>query len=87
MPCLYHQFLLNKLLGTTNISKNYTAVQLFQPYGWNNCLSKEEKETDNLLLFKKRAKEKIMGLRTAAIFFSKKTLTFKTICMNKVKCF
>ena len=82
MPCLYHQFLLNKLLGTTNISKNYTAVQLFQPYGWNNCLSKEEKETDNLLLFKKRAKEKIMELRTAANFFSVKRYSLSRLFMS-----
>ena len=39
------------------------------PLCWNNCLSKEEKEIDNFLLFKKRAKGKIMELRTAANFF------------------
>ena len=36
---------------------------------WSNCLSKEEKKIDNFLLFKKRAKEKIMELSTAANFF------------------
>ena len=36
---------------------------------WNNCASKEEKEIDNFLLFKKRTKEKIMELSTAVILF------------------
>ena len=30
---------------------------------WNNCLSKEEKEIDNFLLFKKMAKEKNNGTK------------------------
>ena len=39
------------------------------PLLWNNCLSKEEKEIDNFLLFKKSAKEKMMELSTAANIF------------------
>ena len=39
------------------------------PLLWNNCASKNEKEIDNFLLFKQRAKEKIMELSTAANFF------------------
>ena len=45
------------------------AISARDPLLWNNCLSKEEKEIDNFLLFKKRAKEKIMELSTAANFF------------------
>ena len=39
------------------------------PILWNNCLSKNEKEIDNFMLFKHRAKEKIMELSAAANFF------------------
>ena len=45
------------------------TISARDPILWNNCLSKNEKEIDNFLLFKQRAKEKIMELRTAANFF------------------
>ena len=45
------------------------AISARDPLLWNNYLSKEEKEMDNFLLFKKRAKEKIMELSAAANFF------------------
>ena len=67
MPCLSHQFLHNKLLSTTKLTR--FAISARGPLLWNNCLSKEEKEIDNFLLFKKRAKEKIMELSTATSFF------------------
>ena len=40
------------------------AISARGPLLWNNCLSKEEKEIDNFLLFKKGTKEKIMELST-----------------------
>ena len=52
------------------------AISARDPLLWNNCFPKKEKEIDNFLLFKKRAKEKIMELSTIANFFSKKILTF-----------
>ena len=45
------------------------AISARGPLLWNSSLSKNEKEIDNFLLFKQRAKEKIMELSTAANFF------------------
>ena len=56
------------------------------PILWDNSPSRKEKEIDNFLLFKQRAKEEIVKLSTAANFF-KKILTFQTICANKLRCF
>ena len=70
MPCLSDQFPLNKLLNITNILKTTRfAVSARGTIIWNNCLSKNEKEIDNFLLFKQRAKEKIMELSIAANSF------------------
>ena len=39
---------------------------------YNNCLSENEKEIDNFLLFRQRSKEKKLELSTAANFFQEK---------------
>ena len=39
------------------------AISARGPLLWNNCLSKEEKEIDNFLLFKKRLKKKKNGTK------------------------
>ena len=61
--------LINFSVPRTFLKTTRFAISARGPLLWNNCLSKEEKEIDNFLLFEKRAKEKIMELRTAANFF------------------
>ena len=71
MTCLSHQFLLNELLSTTNNPKNYKVCnQLKVQFFWGH--SKNEKEMNKFLLFKQKAKVKIMELSTAANFFQQK---------------
>ena len=60
---------LNFLAPWTLLKTTWFAVLAWHPFIWNNCLSKNEKEIDNFLMFKKRATEKIMELSTAAISF------------------
>ena len=64
---MYHAMLIPPI--RTFLKTIRFAISARGPLLWNNCLSKEEKEIDNFLLFKKRAKEKIMELSTAANFF------------------
>ena len=61
--------LINFSVPRTFLKTTRFAISTRGPLIWINCLSKEEKEIDNSLLFKKRAKEKIMNLSTAANFF------------------
>ena len=61
--------LINFSVPRTFLKTTCFAISARGPLLWNNYLSKEEKEIDNFLLFKKRAKEKIMELSTAANFF------------------
>ena len=61
--------LINFSVPRTFLKTTWFTISARGPLLWNNCLSKEEKEIDNFLLFKKRAKEKIMELSTAANFF------------------
>ena len=61
--------LINLSVPGTFLKTTHFAISARGPLLWNNCLSKEEKEIDNFLLFKKRAKEKIMELSTAVNFF------------------
>ena len=61
--------LINISAPRTFVKTTRFAISTRGPLLWNNCLLKEEKEIDNFLLFKKRAKEKIMELNTAANFF------------------
>ena len=70
----YHAYptdfsLINLSVPRTFLKTKRFAMSARGPLLWNNCLSKNEKEIDNFILFKKRAKEKIMELRTAANFF------------------
>ena len=65
MPCLSHQFLLNKLLATTNTVCNISL----RSNSLEQLRLKNEKEIGNFLLFKQWAKEKIMELSTASNFF------------------
>ena len=79
LPCHVYSTnfsLINFLVPQTFLKTTRFAISARGPLLWNNCFSKEEKDIDNFLLFKKRAKEKIMKLSTVAIFFSKKILTF-----------
>ena len=62
MPFLFHQFLLNKILSTTNTPKNYAVWNI----SWlSNSLEqlhlKNKKEIDDFLPFKQRIKEKNNG--------------------------
>ena len=66
VPC--HDYPINFSLRTFLKTTRF-AISARGPLLWNNCLSKEEKEIDNFLLFKKRAKEKTMELSAAANFF------------------
>ena len=61
--------LINFSVPRTFLKTTRFAISARGPLLWNNCLSKEEKEIDKFLLFKKRATEKIMELSTAANFF------------------
>ena len=61
--------LINFSVPRTFLKSTRFAISARCPLLWNNCFSKEEKEVDNFLLFKQRAKEKIMKLSTAADFF------------------
>ena len=61
--------LINFSVSQTSLNTSRFTISARGPLLWNNCLLKEEKEIDNFLLFKKRAKEKIMELSTAANFF------------------
>ena len=82
MPFLFHQFLLNKILSTTNTPKNYAVWNI----SWlSNSLVqlhlKNKKEIDDFLPFKQRIKEKIMELTVTAITIAvakKKTSTVVT---------
>ena len=70
LPSLSHEFLLNKLLSVQTFLKTTRfPISVRGPILWNNCLSKNEKEIDNFLLFQQRAKEKIKRLGTAANLF------------------
>ena len=82
---MYHAMLIPPI--RTFLKTIRFAISARGPLLQNNCLSKEEKEIDNFLLFKKRAKEKIMELSTATNFLSKKILFFQTVCVNKVNAF
>ena len=64
--------LINFSVSQTSLNTSRFAISARGPLLWNNCLLKEEKVIDNFLLFKKRVKEKIMELGTAANFFSVK---------------
>ena len=71
VPC--HAYLTNFSLISfpaprTFLKTSRFAISLREPILWNECLSKDEKEIDNFLLFK-RAKEKIMELSTVGNFF------------------
>ena len=77
--------LINLSVPRTFLKTTWFAISPRGPILWNNCLSIKEKEIDNFLLFKQRAKEKIMKLSTAANFFQQKILTFFSV--NKLKCF
>ena len=61
--------LINFSVPRTFLKTTQFAISAKGPLLWNNFLSKEELEIDNFLQFKKRAKEKIMELSTAANFF------------------
>ena len=79
VPC--HAYPTNFSLINFSVPRTFLKTTRFAisdrgPLLWNNCLSKEEKEIDNFLLFRKRAKEKIMELSTAANFPSKKIFSF-----------
>ena len=68
VPC--HVYLTNFSLINFSVPQTFLKTTRFAisargPLLWNNCLPKEEKEIDNILLFKKRAKEKIIELSTA----------------------
>ena len=72
VPC--HAYRTNYSLINVSVPRTFLKTTRFEksargPLLWNNCLSKEEKQIDNFLLFKKRAKEKIMELSAAANFF------------------
>ena len=71
VPC--HAYPTNISLINFSVPRTFLktrfAISARGPLLWNNCLSKEKKEIDNFLLFKKRAKEKIIKLSTAANFF------------------
>ena len=72
VPC--HVYPTNFSLINFSVPRTFLKITRFAisargPLLWKNCLSKEEKEIDNFLPFKKRAKEKIMELSTAANFF------------------
>ena len=70
MPCLSHRFLLNKLLvPRTFLKTTRFEISARGPLLCSNCLSKNEKAIDDFLLFKKRAKEKIMELNKASNLF------------------
>ena len=45
------------------------AISARGPILWNNCLSKNEKRVDNVVLFKQRAKRGLMELSIAVNFF------------------
>ena len=61
--------LINFLVPRAFLKTTRFAISATGPILWNNCLSKNEKEIDNFLLFKQRAKEKIMELSTAGNFY------------------
>ena len=70
VPC--HDYPTSFSLISFSVPRTFLKVTRFAilargPLLWNNC--KNEKEIDNILLFKQRAKEKIMELSTAANFF------------------
>ena len=50
--------LINFSVPRTFLKNTRFAISARGPLLWNYCLSKEEKEIDNFLLFQKRAKEK-----------------------------
>ena len=79
LPC--HVYPTNFSLINFSVPRTFLKTKPFATSArssllWKNCLSKEEKEVDNFLLFKKRAKEKIRELSTVANFFNKKIHTF-----------
>ena len=59
-------FLINVSLPQTFLKTTRFAISAGDPILWKDCLSKNEKEIENFLLFKQRAKEKVMELSTAA---------------------
>ena len=61
--------LMNLSVPRTFLKATRFTISMRNPIVWNNCLSKNEKEIDNFLLLKQRAKEKIIGLSAAANFF------------------
>ena len=61
--------LINVSLPQTFLKTTWFAISAGGPILWKDCLSKNEKEIENFLLFKQRAKEKIMELSTAANLF------------------
>ena len=61
--------LINFSLPRTFLKTTRFAISARGPVIWNNCLSKNEKEKEDFLLFKQRAKEKIMELSTVANLF------------------
>ena len=66
----WHAYLLISLINfsvsQTFLKTTLLATSVRGPILWNNCLSKnvKKKKIDNFLLFKQRAKEKIMELST-----------------------
>ena len=68
--------LINLSVPRTFLKTTRFAISAGSLLFWKNCLSQEEKEIDNFLLLKKRAKEKIMELSTAANFFQLKDTHF-----------
>ena len=61
--------LINFSVPGTFLKATRFAVSVRCPILCNNCLSKNEKVIDNFLLFRQRAKERIMEESTAANFF------------------
>ena len=61
--------LTNFSVPRTFLTTTWFATSVRGPILWNNCFSKNKKEIDNFLLFKQRAKEKIMERSVAANFF------------------
>ena len=61
--------LINFSIPRTFLKTTQFAISVRGSILWNNCLSKNEKEIDNVLLFKQATKGKIMELSTAVNFF------------------